>query len=165
MQNEVKSATLGGKLKDEIPMLGMDGKPLTEADLAEEAAWERQLKRLNFWLWPGWGLLGAIAQVVALMSLFVYCGPLLRLADPTSASIDPGVVSELLLSVLLVDTFVVSAWLLLRLVRPTLMECYEWDNEHDDVKKGISACLETKILTGIFSGLVLLFYLVFWGLL
>ncbi len=163
MKMEVKSAALGGRKleKEKNQVFGMDGIPLTEADLAEEAAWERELHWLHFRLWPGWTVLGAVAQVIVLMGLFVYSGPLLRLIDPTCAALDPGILSGLLLSVLLVDAFVVSAWLLLRLVRSTLMECYEWDDEQNDVKKGISACLEIKLLTGIFSGLVLLFFTVF----
>ncbi|SEN74799.1 hypothetical protein SAMN05216436_12120 [bacterium A37T11] len=145
----------------EIPVIGINGYPLSEADLAEEMAWERELNGFNFWHWLGWKALIAVGQVLILLGLFVYSGPLLRLIDPSAAALDIGVLSAVLLAILMVDAFVVSAWLLLRMVRPTLTEFYEWDDEHDYLKKGITSCLEAKILTGIFSGLVLLCCAVF----
>ncbi|SEN21302.1 hypothetical protein SAMN05216436_11328 [bacterium A37T11] len=147
--------------QEDVPVVGMDGFLLTKADLVEKITWERKRRWLNVRHWQGWTVLGTLAQVIVLIILFLYSGPLLRLIDPTAATLDIGVLSAVLLAILVVDAFVVLAWLLLLLVRHTLTEFYEWDDEHEYLKKRISTCLEVKILTGIFSGLVLLFWSVF----
>lgn len=59
---------------------------------------------------------GPVRGTISLFStilLFLYCGPLLRLLDPTAAAVDIGALSLLLLGLLAGISFVaVSRWLL-----------------------------------------------------
>ncbi len=136
MQNKLKSAMGGEKMVDEIPVVRLERLPQ------------------NFWRWPGWTEVIAVGQVLLLMGLFVYSGPILRWFDPTVGVLDAGILSIWALSTLLVDSFAVSAWLLTRMVHNTL-----------NLKKNIPSCLEAKMTLGSFWALVSLFVVVFWVLL
>ncbi|SEM77291.1 hypothetical protein SAMN05216436_107139 [bacterium A37T11] len=139
MKNEVKQSV--------FPLIGMDGFPVVESELRKT--------------WPGWRMLAVVGQVGLWLCLFIYSGPLIRWFDPSAGSLDPGILSELSLTVLIVDVFVVMAWLFVRMVRDTLIGANDWDEDETVIKKGVSACLITKIVTGLFLILVSLFFGVF----
>ncbi|SEM04711.1 hypothetical protein SAMN05216436_101254 [bacterium A37T11] len=90
----------------------------------------------------------ALGQCGLICLLFIYCGPLIRLLDPTAGVLDIGIISSYLFTLLVVDTFVVAAWLLMRLIRDlfTLNEM---------------PCLDIRYQVGSFWGLLLLFVGVF----
>ncbi len=90
----------------------------------------------------------ALGQCGLISLLFIYSGPLIRLLDPTAGVLDIGIISSYLFTLLVVDTFVVAAWLLMRLIRDlfTLNEM---------------PCIETRYQVGSFWGLLLLFVGVF----
>ncbi|SEN01622.1 hypothetical protein SAMN05216436_110111 [bacterium A37T11] len=125
----------------------------------------RQLRWMRFWNWKDWTLVLALCQTGLWMGLFLWAGPLIRLLDPSASVIDTGILSEMLLVLLLVYVGVLSAWLLLRLVRDTLTGFYEWNNDQQEFTKKISTCLEAKIIAISFWGLILLFVGLFLGLL
>ncbi|SEL99093.1 hypothetical protein SAMN05216436_10187 [bacterium A37T11] len=135
------------------------------SEWAETKAFERELRWLRIWNWAGWVPLIAVLQLLVLLGLFLWSGPLIRLFDPTSSVIDAGTLSPCLLALLVVDLCAVSAWLILRLIRDGLTSFYQWDNEQEGFTNQLSACLAAKILSFSFWGLLLLSVVLFWGLL
>ncbi|SEN42702.1 hypothetical protein SAMN05216436_11614 [bacterium A37T11] len=95
----------------------------------------------------GWVTTLTLIQLLVWMVLFLNSETLLRRFDPTTGVlIDIAVLNTLFLALLLVSLFVLTAWLLLQFIRHTLT------GQH------VKPCLEAKLLTISFWGLVSLFF-------
>ncbi|SEN65717.1 hypothetical protein SAMN05216436_11990 [bacterium A37T11] len=121
----------------------------------------KELRWMRLWNWPGWIPLVAVLQFMALLILFLWSGPLLRMIDPSVSVIDAGALSPAMLALVIVDGCALSAWGVVHLVRERLTGFYDWDEEQGDVINKLPVCLAAKIIAGIFFGLVLLSVLVF----
>ena len=130
---------------------------------------EKEISRLRHKLrwhvithWPGWIPAGVAVQLVLWAGLFLNGESLLRHFDPTAGVLlDIGALHTIFLALLLLHLVAVSCWLLLRLVRDTLTGAAAWDQKKEVFTKNVKPCLEAKLLTATYWGLVLLFGFVF----
>ena len=146
--------------RDLIPAFTVPPRPADALATAME-----EVHRWRFWHGTGWITASAGLLPVGLLSLFLWSGSLLRLADPTAGVLDAGIISVLLLALLAGSSIALLASLLLRLVRETLTGGFRWDEQTDGLTKRIRPCLEAKLCTATYWGLLLLLGWVFMGLL
>ncbi|SEO12634.1 hypothetical protein SAMN05216436_13520 [bacterium A37T11] len=144
-----------------LPTMGMENE---SPEWAKMEAFERELRWMRVLNWLGWAPLMAVVQLLGLLALFLWSGPLIRWFDPGAGVIDAGAISPCLLALLVVNLCAVSAWLLLRLIREGLTGFYEWDNELDGFTNKLPVCLRAKILTVGYFILLLLAVGLFWVL-